>query len=86
MSGLTHTVGDCLARFVERAELEDLNLKNQYRLLKKAYFKQVLANHPDKGGDAEAFRETQAAFDVSFLFSVFSAFFFFPSLFPFLSP
>lgn len=41
-----------------------MTIKEEWALIKKAYFKKVLACHPDKGGDAAVFRDVQAAFEV----------------------
>lgn len=38
--------------------------KGEWALIKKAYFKRILAVHPDKGGDAAVFRDVQASFEV----------------------
>ena len=38
-------------------------LSDEWSVIKKAYFKKVLKSHPDKGGDPDAFREVQAAFE-----------------------
>lgn len=34
------------------------------RVIKKTYFRMVLRHHPDKGGDAEMFRDIQTAFEL----------------------
>lgn len=40
------------------------NLLEEFTFIKRAYFKNVLINHPDKGGDAAKFREVQTSFEV----------------------
>ena len=47
---------DKLAGCADRAE--------EFALIKKIYFRKILAAHPDKGGDAAVFRELQASFEV----------------------
>ena len=39
------------------------NVENEFSVVKKAYFKQALIHHPDKGGDADKFRIVQASFE-----------------------
>jgi len=39
-------------------------VNEEFSRIKKAYFKRVLATHPDKGGDAEEFRRVQTSFEV----------------------
>ena len=36
----------------------------EFAAVKKYYFRKVLKDHPDKGGDVDRFRKTQAAFEV----------------------
>ena len=65
------TVGSCLTklgialtRFSDCTDVDD-----EWSVVKRAYFKTALKTHPDKGGDAGAFREVQSAFDaLRFLF------------------
>ena len=40
------------------------DLAAEWRVVKKAYFGKVRLTHPDKGGDAAAFRNVQTAFEV----------------------
>ncbi|KNC79551.1 hypothetical protein SARC_08051 [Sphaeroforma arctica JP610] len=40
------------------------SLEDEFKLVKKAYFKTVLRSHPDKGGDAAVFRDVQASFEL----------------------
>ena len=59
------TISDCFATL--RVPVETLTachgLQEEWAVLRKAYFKSALANHPDKGGDAVEFRKVQAAFE-----------------------
>ncbi|CAM9858671.1 unnamed protein product [Chrysoparadoxa australica] len=61
------TVADLLAGILGDTTI-NLNsiegLPEQFTAIKKAYFRRVLECHPDKGGDAEEFREVQASFEV----------------------
>ena len=34
--------------------------EEEWSVIKKAYFKKILQCHPDKGGDAETFRDVRA--------------------------
>jgi hypothetical protein len=38
-------------------------LQDEFRFLRRAYLQKCLATHPDKGGDVEAFRECNTAFE-----------------------
>ena len=60
------TVASCLAAInVQPAVLSTASsLEEEFAILKKHYFRRVLAAHPDKGGDAATFRKVQAAFEV----------------------
>ena len=40
------------------------NIDEEWKLVKKAYYKKILVAHPDKGGDAAAFREVNVSFEV----------------------
>ena len=67
-SALRHmpsTIERCLARLglaiASLAGCDDLDA--EWAAVKRAYFKTVLKTHPDKGGDASAFRKVQGAFD-----------------------
>ena len=59
------TIGKCLARIRRAAAAlagcDDLDA--EWSAVKRAYFKTALKTHPDKGGDAPAFRKVQAAFE-----------------------
>lgn len=65
----THdTIQDCL-KTLEISTDELLtkcqnDLTNEFKFIKKQYFQKVLVCHPDKGGDAETFREVQSCFEV----------------------
>eukprot|EP00927_Polykrikos_kofoidii_P075052 TRINITY_DN71113_c0_g1_i1.p1 TRINITY_DN71113_c0_g1~~TRINITY_DN71113_c0_g1_i1.p1 ORF type:complete len:461 (+),score=78.03 TRINITY_DN71113_c0_g1_i1:94-1476(+) len=60
------TIKDCLAAV--GLAVSGLNgcvsLKEEWAVIKKAYFQKVLTVHPDKGGSDAAFRDVQAAFEV----------------------
>ena len=60
------TVGSCLSSIgVDTAALGACQgLQQEFGFIKKAYFKRVLACHPDKGGDPAVFRDVQGAFEV----------------------
>ena len=59
------TIERCLARLglaiASLAGCDDLDA--EWAAVKRAYFKTALKTHPDKGGDASAFRKVQGAFD-----------------------
>ena len=59
------TVQACLERIgVLTDRLESCaDLNEEWAYIKKKYFRAALKNHPDKGGDAAAFRRVQSAFD-----------------------
>lgn len=45
------------------SDLSDcVSLADEFKVIKKHYFKKILVAHPDKGGDAETFRQLNAAF------------------------
>jgi len=60
------TVRDCLTTVgVGPRALNGVGgIDAEWPVIKRAYFKKVLASHPDKGGDAAVFRDVQAAFQV----------------------
>jgi hypothetical protein len=61
------TVRACLAVIAGEGGLDlagCANLGEDWNVVKKAYFKRVLVAHPDKGGDAEEFRNIQTSFEV----------------------
>ena len=39
-------------------------VQEEWRRIKKTYFRKILRCHPDKGGDAAVFRDVQTAFEV----------------------
>ncbi|KAL3904509.1 MAG: hypothetical protein SGILL_010040, partial [Bacillariaceae sp.] len=45
-------------------EAGSYNLDAQFAVVKKIYFARILEQHPDKGGDAAAFRDTRLAFEI----------------------
>lgn len=59
------TIANCLSTL--GVSIETLaacpGLHEEWAILKKSYFKSALANHPDKGGDADKFRTIQSAFE-----------------------
>jgi hypothetical protein len=62
-----HSIVDCLVDCgVESpAVFEDCeSLDEEFGIIKRVYFAKILNEHPDKGGDAERFRTTRAAFEV----------------------
>ena len=60
------TVASCLAAINVQPDALTAcsSLDDEFAIIKKAYFRRVLAAHPDKGGDAATFRKVQAAFEV----------------------
>eukprot|EP00158_Paraphelidium_tribonemae_P005185 Partr_v1_DN27219_c0_g1_i1_m38967 len=65
-SDVEWSVKDCLSWIkVTIAQLaECTDLPQEWQTIKRAYFKQVLLCHPDKGGDAETFRCVNSAFEL----------------------
>ena len=59
------TVASCLAAIsVQPAVLSAASsLEEEFATIKKAYFRRVLAAHPDKGGDVDEFRVLQEAYE-----------------------
>ena len=66
-SGAPMTVGDMLAALgvtdPEAAFGACANFEDEFRVVKKAYLKIVLKEHPDKGGDRERFEAVQTAWE-----------------------
>jgi hypothetical protein len=60
------TVQACLALFgVDLVSLAACgSVCDEWKAIKKGYFKTILMCHPDKGGDASVFRDVQSAFEV----------------------
>lgn len=58
------TVGECLKAIgsVDFSGCETLS--EEFARIKKAYFAAILIHHPDKGGDAAAFREVNTAWEI----------------------
>ena len=49
---------------IAMADLEDCDsLQEEFKKIKKSYFRKILVAHPDKGGDPEAFQTLQNAFE-----------------------
>ena len=44
------------------AFIECLNLDDEFKVIKKAYFKKILVVHPDKGGTKELFQMVNEAY------------------------
>jgi len=42
----------------------DGDLEQEFAALKKIYFRKILKEHPDKGGDPAVFRKTRSAFEI----------------------
>ena len=65
-----HTIQECLdAIGVAREDLEQhqqssCQIDDEFKTIKKIYFQQILASHPDKGGNPEVFRRIQTSFEV----------------------
>ena len=47
------------------------SLDEEWKAIKKAYFKIILVQHPDKGGDPAIFRDIQTSFEVCLSFMVY---------------
>ena len=65
MSG--KTINDCLSSIgvVDPKFFDGTgSLDEEFSKIKKAYFKKVLVSHPDKGGNADDFRNVQTAFEL----------------------
>ena len=66
-TGAPMTVGDMLAALgvtdPEAAFGACANFEDEFRVVKKAYLKIVLKEHPDKGGDRERFEAVQTAWE-----------------------
>jgi curved DNA-binding protein CbpA len=67
------SVRDCLKEIkVSTESLEQCaTLSQEFNIIKKAYFKQCLQTHPDKGGDEADFRKLNSCFEI--LRSIFDA-------------
>lgn len=57
------TIAACLATINVTLDQLGGDLADEWKLIKKSYFRACLDNHPDKGGDASAFRKVQRAFE-----------------------
>jgi hypothetical protein len=62
--GNDDTIEGCLVTIgVLIADLSEcVSLADEFKVIKKHYFKKILVAHPDKGGDAETFRQLNEAF------------------------
>lgn len=50
---------------MQAADFADCStLDEEFKLLKRKYFRRVLSSHPDKGGDVQVFRQVQSSFEV----------------------
>jgi hypothetical protein len=63
------TVDECIGTLTKNAELKSFfaqcnNVAEEFKALKKAYFKLVLEVHPDKGGTKEEFIKVRASFEM----------------------
>lgn len=61
-----HSIADCLATLsVDHGQLAACETAvDEFRYVKRCYFRACLSTHPDKGGDTDAFRQVHAAFEV----------------------
>jgi hypothetical protein len=63
-----HTIQSCFAAIGVDESAEGLqvgsSLDEQFRAIKKQYYAKILLCHPDKGGDANTFRQVQTNFEV----------------------
>jgi hypothetical protein len=63
---MSKTIASCLASLgisSPSALADAADLASEWAAIKRSYFKTALRAHPDKGGDAAAFREVQVAFE-----------------------
>ena len=63
--------GETIARCLESCAVDAStafascgDLAEEFKVIRRAYHRKVLATHPDKGGDAQEFRDVQSAFEV----------------------
>ena len=63
--------GETIARCLESCAVDAAtafascgDLAEEFKVIRRAYHRKVLATHPDKGGDAQEFRDVQSAFEV----------------------
>ena len=64
---MSKTVQECLASVEANSSdffLGCESLDEEFSRIKKAYFRIVLKTHPDKGGNVDAFRDVQTAFEL----------------------
>ena len=65
--GRGETIARCLESVAVNASTAFAScgdLADEFKVIRKAYHRKVLATHPDKGGDAQEFRDVQSAFEV----------------------
>ena len=63
---MSKTIASCLASLgisSPSALADAADLASEWAAIKRSYFKTALRAHPDKGGDAAAFRDVQVAFE-----------------------
>ena len=59
------TIRECLETIGVLLDDENLTLDEEFKVIKKSYFKMILSCHPDKkGGNPEIFRNVQTSFEV----------------------
>jgi hypothetical protein len=63
-SSKKHTIGQSLKDLGVTDFSECSTRDEEFRVLKKHYFRQCLQHHPDKGGDAAIFRQVQTSFEL----------------------
>ena len=63
--------GETIARCLESCAVDAAtafvscgDVAEEFKVIRRAYHRKVLATHPDKGGDAQEFRDVQSAFEV----------------------
>ena len=63
--------GETIARCLESCAVDATtafvscgDVAEEFKVIRRAYHRKVLATHPDKGGDAREFRDVQSAFEV----------------------
>ena len=63
--------GETIARCLESCAVDATtafvscgDVAEEFKVIRRAYHRKVLATHPDKGGDAQEFRDVQSAFEV----------------------
>ena len=66
MSGKKQTIRKCLDTLGVVSDLlaDCSTIQEEFSKIKKEYFRKALSSHPDKGGDADVFRDVQTSFEV----------------------